>query len=890
MSQSCEFYTLGDVFAGLKEYGARQALCKPPDEPWDYTRLDRRARCLAHRLTSAGIAQGESVALLAGTSPEWFAACLGTIGAGAVIVPLDEQLNDEVLEHVVKDSASRFVFTTSDGAERLRRLAADVTAILLDTDDSELRDFALDGPVLPTLAPGDPAALFYTSGTTGPPKGVPLTHANLAFQLRTIIGANLVSDDDRLLLPLPLHHVYPFVIGLLLPLSLGLPVIIPRALTGPRVVEAIREEGVTAVVGVPRLYSALYSGIEAQARAKGQLAGRLFMVGAGISTWLRRHLNLRVGRVVLRSLHRQLGASLHILACGGSPLDPMLGYQLEGLGWDLAIGYGLTETSPLLTLDPPGRARMGSVGLPIPEVELRIDPNALPSDSSSQHGRQQGEILARGPGVFAGYRNLPQANQEAFTTDGFFRTGDLGYFDADGYLYVTGRKSTLIVTASGENVQPDEIENAYMEQPAIREIGVFQEGERLVGLIMPEVDVIKGEDREEAVRAAVNQGSKRLASYQRISHYVITGEALPRTRLGKLQRHLLPTRYEAALQEQAGASATGPLAVEDMSDQDQALLENAAARQVWQWLGKRYPDLRLTPDSNLQLDLGIDSLAWLDLTMEIGQRFNLELDEQKAARVETVRDLLSELSGQVASERKHDLARLLEHPEQVLTDPQRRWVEPQRRWTRWGASGLYYLNRALMRGFFRVRAQGLDYLPAKGPAVLAPNHVSYLDAFAIATVMDLMRLRGTFWGGWVGVAFNSRFKRAFSRIAHILPIEPQRAAMSSLALGALVLKGGQNLVWFPEGERSPSGELLPFKPGLGMLLDHFDVPVVPVYIHGSFQALPRGRFWPRLTPITVILGAPCKPSDLAREGEGEQRYERIVNGLQRRVSALARTV
>jgi long-chain acyl-CoA synthetase len=141
----------------------------------------------------------------------------------------------------------------------------------------------------------------------------------------------------------------------------------------------------------------------------------------------------------------------------------------------------------------------------------------------------------------------------------------------------------------------------------------------------------------------------------------------------------------------------------------------------------------------------------------------------------------------------------------------------------------------------------------------------------------------------VGVAFNTRLKRAFSRMAHILPIEPQRAALSSLAFGALVLKHGQNLAWFPEGERSPNGELLPFKPGLGMLLDHFDVPVVPVYIHGSFQALPRGRFWPRLTPITVIFGAPFEPNDLARQGEGEQPYDRIVNVLQARVAALALT-
>jgi long-chain acyl-CoA synthetase len=895
MDGMCKPHTLCDVFDVIPQYGKRPALRLPgrPDAAqWSYADLDQHARRLAGGLMNAGLSAGDCVALLASTRPEWFLACVATIMAGAVPTPLDEQLGDDVLKHVLTDSASHFVFTTVEGAQRLQGLGIETPVILLDLNDDPQhgwRTMLIDTVDLPRPKPDDIAALFYTSGTTGPPKGVPLTHANLTFQVNALTAANLVSEHDRVLLPLPLHHVYPFVIGLLLPLSIGLTVVLPRSLTGPRIVEAIRGEKVTAVVGVPRLYDALYAGIQSQVRGKGRLVGAVLATSSGLCTWLRRRFSLRVGRFLLRPLHRQFGPRLRILACGGSQLDPELGFKLEGLGWRLAIGYGLTETSPLLTIDPPGEVRMGSVGLPVPDVELRIDPSAYPKGAEHAHQSKHGEILARGPNVFGGYRNLPEQTAKVFTKDGFFRTGDLGYLDADGYLYVTGRVSTLIVTQSGENVQPDEIEAAYLTAPIIREIGVLQEDERLVAVIVLEPDEIgdrSAEAIEAAVRTAIDRGSRQLASYKRISRFAISREALPRTRLGKIQRHLLKKRYAQALQEGRDAGATGPLEPEEMSDQDRALLENPTSWQVWEWLSERYPDVRLTPDSNLQLDLGIDSLSWLNLTMEIGNRFNVELSEQAIARIDTVRDLLGEVSGGAESQREGEQVTPLEHPEKVLTESQRRWLEPQATWMQKLAGGFYYLNRAIMGGLFRVHARSLENLPKQGPFVLAPNHASYLDPFAVAAVLELECMRKTYWGGWVGVAFNSRLKRVFSRIAHILPIDRQHAASSSLAFGAAALKRKQNLAWFPEGQRSANGELLPFKPGLGMLLEHFQVPVVPVYIQGSFEALPSDKVWPRFTSITIIFGECCDARELAREGEGEQAYERIVIALQKKVAML----
>jgi long-chain acyl-CoA synthetase len=252
---------------------------------------------------------------------------------------------------------------------------------------------------------------------------------------------------------------------------------------------------------------------------------------------------------------------------------------------------------------PARRKKLGSVGRPVPGVEIRIDPSALPNVSEqgerqTDTPRQEGEILVRGPNVFAGYRNMPEETARVFTDDGWFRTGDLGYSDEDGYLYVTGRASTLIVTESGKNVQPEGVEGAYLENPFIREIGVLQKDRRLVAVIVPEIGEIRqrgdGELDQairEAIREAVEEGSRRLPSYQRISDYAISREPLEYTQLGKLRRHMLDERYERAkrVEESPDEAAVGPISVREMSEEDRALLEHPAARKVWDLLANRYP-------------------------------------------------------------------------------------------------------------------------------------------------------------------------------------------------------------------------------------------------------------------------------------------------------------
>ena len=895
--------TLLTLFDSLPRHGgspAVLALSETGVEACSYTELANDVVRMARGLVGAGVAPGEAVALFASESAEYIISCLAIIRAGAAAMPVDVQSDAAALRHVLADSDVRFILTTTDKMEKLRSLA-DVTLILLDAEEDDPRGWQHlpEGPeALPRPQPNDPATLFYTSGTTGRPKGVPLSHANLAFQIKAVADADVLSNGDRMAVPLPMHHVYPFVIGMLAPLALGSALIIPHSLTGPQIVRALKEGEATIMVGVPRLYDAMFAGIMTKVENRGKLAENVVSTLLGLSIALRRRLGIRVGKRLFSTLHAQIAPQLRVLLCGGAPLDPDLAWKLEGLGWELSIGYGLTETAPLLTMNLPGSSRLDSIGHIVDGVELKI--NTAADSETGTMGIQddttpcsQGEIQARGPNVFSGYRGLPEQTAIAFTDDGWFRTGDLGYIDDKGYVYITGRLKELIVTSGGENIQPAAVEAVYAEDPLIREFALLQKGRQLAGLVVPEVGEIRRRGYDAlapAVREAVTEQAKRLPSYQRISDYVLTRDPLPRTRPGKLRRHLLSELYDQAqaLEQANGNGDVGPMPMGEMSGEDIALLENPTARQVWDWLVSRYPTHRLTPETSPQLDLGIDSLEWVTLTLAIEQGFGVHLSAEAVERIDTVRDFLREVSEAPTLEEGTEPNTFLGAPEQAISESQKHWLKPLNSSQSIAAATLHAFNRLAMRALFRVRVEGIENLQLAGPFVITPNHTSYLDSFALGAALDATMLRRTYWAGWRGVAFTGPLARAFSRLGRVLPVDPARGAMSSLALGASILQRGDGLIWFPEGKRSIDGKLQPFRPGIGLMLDRFPVPVVPVYIQGTHEALPPERKWPRLRRITLVIGAPLDPQQLARQGAGRNASERITHALREEVAALGK--
>ena len=875
--------SLGALLGVLSERGeapAILALREDDLERWSAQELARTAARLALGLSRAGIAKGDHVAIFAGNRPQWIAACLGVLAAGGVAMPLDVQFGDEPLEHALKDGAPKLIFTDRARAKRLDKARSRAQRAFLDEEKGAdgWRALLEDKGELPYLEPRDYAALFYTSGTTGPPKGVPLTHGNLASQLTSLRESAVVGEGDRALLPLPLHHVYPFVLGMLVPLELGVPIVLPHALTGPEIARGIREGEASVVIGVPRLYAALIDSIEARAAGAGRVAHALFRMLLGLSLAFGR-VKLDPGKRLFKTLHERMGASLRLLASGGAPLSGEIERTLSALGWRVAVGYGLTETSPLITLRLPGEGAPGSVGRAVPGVELRLDRDAAPGEAEEGVG----EVLVKGPNVFGGYHELEEKSQSTFTADGWFRTGDLGRLDEAGHLFLVGRTSEMIVTAGGKNVQPEDVESAYLEHEALREIGVFQKGRKLAAVVVPEPKALRREkDAEALVGRALKEQAKRLPSYQRVSQFAVTREGLERTRLGKLRRHKLEARFEKAKKRKERGA--GPVPIDEMAGDDQTLLENPAAKAVWDYLAERFSRVPLSPDTALELDLGVDSLEWVNLSLEISQRAGVELSEDGISKVETVRDLLAT----VAEAKEGEGPDLAENPEAALDERQKRWLRELPRPARALASGLYALNAVFMRAFFRLEPKDATRTEGAGEAlVLAPNHTSLLDPPALAAALDRERLKSLFWGGWVGIAFGNPIARVISRLAQTVPIDPRRGPISSLAFAAALLKRGKSLVWFPEGGRSDDGKLKELKPGIAMLLEAQDVPVVPVHISGTHEALPLGRALPRRAQITVRFGRPIKRATLLREGKGDDARAKVLDALARRIESLA---
>ncbi len=865
--------TIAFILARLRAFGDRPAVIAfeaGGQRLVSYADLEDQAMRLAGGLLRRGVTPGEPVALYAENSPEWVAVRLALLAVGARTVPLDYLLSEAQLAQAIADCGARRLFTTR--AHLAEASAAGVDEVyLLDGETAEqgaepIASLLAERPdSLPRPAPEDVVSLFYTSGTTGAPKGVPLSQRNIATNLATLLAVGQIGPDDRLLLPLPLHHSYPFIVGMLMPLASGAAMVLPEGVGGPQIVGALQDARATAIVGVPRLYEALLSGIMAKVAAAGGLPAAAFRGLMALSIWLRRRFGRRIGRALFRRVHAGFAPSLRRLICGGARLEEALEWRLEGLGWRVLNGYGLVETTSISTFNPPDRPRPGSVGRPAPGVEVRIgQPDA----------RGQGEVLLRGPTVFAGYRNNPEANREAFTADGWFRSGDLGYLDDDGYLYITGRLKEIIVLPDGKNVAPEEVEAAYAASPYVREVAVLEQAGTLVGLVIPDMDGLRaaGTGRiEDALRVSLAEASRGLPPYKRISGYAIGHEPPPRTRLGKYRRHLLPELYAQA-QTGAGAPAAPP------SEDDAALLAKPRAGQVWQWLERRYPDRPLSLDTSPQLDLGIDSLAWLEIGMSFERAFGFRLGEEAVSRVLTIRDLLREVeAAPAAAEAEPGTAE--------LSPADRRWLVPAGP----TLSALGLLARtlvwAVMRLFFRLRVEGVAELPQTGPAILVCNHMSDLDPFVLIAGLPWSRMRQAHWGADRNRMFGTPVRRFVARMLNLFPVD-DRTPGQSLAFGREVLARGKMLIWFPEEWRSPTGELQHFLPGVGILIAESGAPAVPMRIRGTFEALPRYRRVPRLKPVGLTFGAPIGAEMLETRGRGEDPGRRIADALHDAVAAL----
>jgi long-chain acyl-CoA synthetase len=838
--------------------------------------LASRSLQLAAGLLGAGVARGEPVLLLGENSFEWVIARLALGAMGAVPVAIDPLTPKAEIGEILVATGARFVFTAAAHLASFKDpTLGRQPKICVMGDTPPQGDAAVIGlrslmsvpsQALPEIDPAWPAMMVLTSGTTGKPKRFLLNSRQIWANIAALQASGLVTAQDRVFLPLPLHHAYPLVVGLLTSLETGALVIFPESTSGHAIVQALRSSHATIMVGVPRLYSALLTALEAAVAARGRIFQALYHAILAGCIRLRRGTGWSPGRLLFRGMRARVGSDLRILVSGGAKIDLETVLTLEGLGWHVRSGYGLAETASVFTGNTPGSERLGSEGRPLGQGRIRI---GHPAEDGS------GEVELRGACVFEGYLENPEPNASAFTPDGWFRTGDLGYLDKDGFLYITGRSKELIVLGGGKKVFPEEVERIYGASRFIGELAVLERSGGLVALVVPNLAAIRNTgvaSPENAVRVALAGLAQRLPSYARIAGFALTRQPLPRTRLGKYRRFLLPGLYERALAHAEPPEST------PLSPEDQALLAEPTAAALWSLLTKRFKQARLTPDSSLQLDLGLDSLAWMALALEIENRLAIRLDDAAVDRSLTVRDLLRE----AAAAGKDEPA----PAEQNLLDS--RWLKPRGPSLRAAGAVIHLVNRLVMRLAFGLRVEGAENLPSTGPCIIAANHVSFLDPAAMAAALPWRMLPRVHWAADRIMLFSNPLSRFVCRAMCIFPVD-QRSPASVLTSAITVLMQGHMLVWFPEGWRSPTKTMLPFQPGIGRVLEETGASVVPTYVDGTFESLPRGQNLPHFARITISFGPAISVATL-RGNRPAGDYQAIANALKERIETLSRKI
>jgi len=844
MPDTSRLETTRDLVASLAARGDHPALIAVRGgeaKTLTYAALGSDALGFAEALAARGLRPGDRVILFGTPGPDWITVRLALGALGAVTVAFDETASDQELALLVPASKARTAFADPSFAPHLAAVDGMLAIATLARAEGwpHWRDWASGSTApLPPIAPDDPTMVVTTSGTTGTPKAFALTHANILHNVRALAAQGIVTERDRALLPLPLHHVYPLTVGVLTPLAIGATVVLPEGVTGPLLVAALKAGRCTVMVAVPRLYAALLAGLMGRVAAQPWPKRLAFRALFALSLTLRRRFGLRLGKRLFRSIHRSLAPDLWLMASGGAAFDAETIWPLEALGWQVLSGWGLAETASILTNNHKDRARIGSEGFPLAGIELRV---AEPDDQGV------GELQARGPSVFSGYIDNPEANAAAFTEDGWFRTGDLGFIDADGYVHIVGRAKEMIVLGGGKNIFPEELEKVFLEEKAIAEIALLERDGSLVALVVPDEASIaaSGTPRiEDAVRVALATVAQRLPSWQRPAGYAITRQKLPRTRLGKIQRFLLPRLYEEARAGRAPA---------ELTEEERRLIATPPADALWALLQERFPGKVVSPAQSPQLDLGLDSLGMLALAMEIEARLGIALGEEELASAATVGDLLRLAIDRPAAAKPA-----------VQATPDLSWLDPPGAWHRLAARLLDAANRLVMAVAFRLRAEGWENIP-EGKVIIAVNHLSDLDPPVVAAALPRRVLWRSRWSGDRARLFSTAAGRFLCRAARIFPVD-ERAPAATLAYARESLARGEALIWFPESWRSPDGSLQTFLPGIGELVRTTGATVVPARIIGTFEAMPRTARWPRPHPVRVVFGRPISADTLVAEG------------------------
>jgi len=879
-------------------------------ESCTYAELRRMAESVGRWITEQGFPRGSRLAIVADNHPRWVAAYLGVIAAGCAVVPLDTTLHADQLAKLLKDSGSSALFCDAKHAQVSREAVADLNIGLVLMDPDRMAQHSIDEVWLGNLpaifdagpgefqpvpsAPDDLASLLYTSGTTADPKGVMLTHANLLAEVEAVFNWVDLGPGDALLGVLPMFHVLAQMANLMIPLVKGARVVYLETLNTTELLRALRERNITAFAVVPQFFYLIHERIFHEVEKRGALTRRVFQSLMGFNRMLRT-VGINAGPVLFSKVHETLGAKMRYLVTGGSRFNPEIATDFYDLGIDVLQAYGLTETTAAVFVNSPGHNVIGSVGKAMKGVEAKIVYGTNDLQPQEDGGPAIGEIALRGPLVMKGYWNRPDATTVVMR-DGWFYSGDLGYFDADDNLFITGRKKELIVLSNGKNVYPEEVEAHYLKSPHIKELAVMglegkpsEGGDRLHAVIVPNFDVLRQKkivNAREIIRYDIEGLSSRIASTKRIGSYEIWQEDLPRTTTRKIKRFEVEKRVKAKqarkIVDDSDLPAERPLTPDQTAWLDQPDVQRAL--KIVREAAHQAPTA-LRPTDSLELDLGLDSMQRVELLSQIEEQMGGNVEESQLAEIYTVRDLVDAVLQSAASGAGGPGTRttfagwkaiLAEQPDttEVVC-----LVRPQRI-----STAFWYMVSRLIQVIaldrFDLHLRGIEKLSRSGPYIISSNHQSYLDPLILGSVLPPDVFYKTFAVGTSEI-FGKGFMLRLARSLRVVVVDPDANLIPAMRAGAFGLRQGRPLVLYPEGERSIDGIPKTFKKGAAILSIHLQVPIVPVAIEGFHDAWPRNKPFRKFVPLKMVFGDPIIPPPESEASEAA--YEKLTAQLKARV-------
>jgi len=862
-AQPKRVYTYRDLIelfeTTTRRHSARVAMRIERDgrnEQYTYADLRELANRAAGFFVSQGVKQGNRVMLVSRNAPEWGMSYFGVLKVGATCIPVDpESRVDEIVNFVRAGDAAGIVLSSEmlreyEGLrEKLDAIELNETKIWLYDDifaitDEEIEDQRI--AQLPARVPAQTvASLIFTSGTTGQPKGVMLSHKNFTSMTSMLSSIFDMTTNDGVLSVLPLHHTFEFSTGFLAPLSRGAQITYLEELSGEALARAIKNGHVTGMVGVPALWELLHRRIKNRLNEQSEVVGKAADVLIQFNAWLRNKTPFNLGQLLFYPIHEGLGGRIRYLISGGSALNEKVQREFHGLGFTILEGYGLTEASPVLTVTRPQNVLLkGSVGRPLPGVEVKI----VDADQSGV-----GEVIARGPNIMVGYY-ANEAATRGVLVDRWLRTGDIGRLDSEGNLFLVGRSKDIIVDTNGKNVYPDELEDAYSDFPLIKELSVVGLpdgiGEKVACMVVADYDFDIALSRAE-VRRKIEEHFRDISStlpfFKRVKVLHFWDGELPRTATRKVKRREVVSAMQVLELSARKTSETGTK-------------EKTAGMPLWlldvvATVAGR-PRSEITFDTRLS-DLGFDSLMFVELATAIESAGGTISSPNILTEVVNLRELSGIVTRQIAGAQKpqHETR----DDSGVQTDGEI-FIPSLVRSI--GNRGLDVIQQAFYGSFLNSKYEGRGNIPVHTNFIIAPNHTSHLD-------MGLAKMAlGEAGRDMVALAaadyfFDNKYKRAYmDNFTNLVPIERSGSLRQSLRHARSFLDRGYNALIFPEGTRSVTGDIAEFRPVIGYLALTCRIGILPMYLYGTYEAMPKGSNLIKSRDIGARIGRYIPPEEL----------------------------